>query len=373
MAKTPLIARIGAALTAFSGQPENRSALADAVVQKGSAWPFNRVPVIDGAAGGVSIHQPYAQSAWVMRAIKEVAGPISAIDLKAMVGWLKLSGECFVILPLEFTVPFPDRVAAWPQLLLARPAAMRAEKGSTGELLAWIYTGRNGVTTRFLPEQVIQPKFWNPYDDLRGMSEYEAAHVATEADYLSGRFALNIARANGDTGVVITVKGGAVPDDAQQEQIRNSLRLKAQKSQRGEFSSVFIPGDLEVQDPKIKSPDAQFVAQRLENRHEIYIALGVPPSMADVTQSYSIGSASDRYCRPFGASGLIPPPNSATSACRPRTPANTSTSISRASPVTTSDILMRACCPWRWAVCRRNSRRMIPRSARTWLAWRCGL
>lgn len=325
MAKTPLIARLGAALSAFAAQPEVRTPDAE-VVQKGSAWPFNRVPVIDGAAGGASMHRPYAQSAWVMRAIKEVSGPISAVDLKfsdgdteiegeawmefwqqpvknlplpefidALVGWLKLAGECFIILPPEFTVPFPDRVAVWPKLLVARPAAMRAEKNSQGELLFWTYTGRNGVTARFLPEQVIQPKFWNPYDDIRGMSEYEAAHVATEADYLSGKFALNIARANGDTGVIVSVKGGGVVDDVQQEQIRNSLRMKALKSQRGEFSSVFIPGDLEVQDPKIKSPDAQFVAQRLENRHEIYIAFGVPPSMADVTQSYSIGSASDRY------------------------------------------------------------------------------
>ncbi|HEX9046350.1 MAG TPA: phage minor head protein, partial [Verrucomicrobiae bacterium] len=114
-------------------------------------------------------------------------------------------------------------------------------------------------------------------------------------DYLSGKFALNLARANGDTGVIIGVEGGTMPDDGQMEQIRNQLRLKQEKSRRGEFASVFVPANLKIEDPKVRMPDAEFTAQRLENRHEIYVAFGLPPSMADVVQSYSVGSASDRY------------------------------------------------------------------------------
>ena len=302
------------------------SAEAGAVVQKGSAWPFNRVPVIDGAGFADKMHHPYEESVWVMRGIKQVTGPIQAVTLRfyaddvevtdapwlnfwkkpvagmtlgdfleALVGWLKLSGENFIILPDEFTVPFPDRVKAWPQLQLARPDRMRAVKNSAGELDHWQFTPPSAKPLRMEPEQVLQPKYWNPYDAIRGMSEYESARVATEADYLSGKFALNLARANGDTGVIVGVEGSTMPDDTQMEQIRNSLRLKQEKSRRGEFASVFVPANLKIEDPKIRTPDAQFVAQRLENRHEIYIAFGLPPGMADVTQSYSIGSASDRY------------------------------------------------------------------------------
>ena len=291
----------------------------------GTPFPFDRIPLLEGGMGD-SVSKPFEQSAWVLRAIKEISGPIAAVELKfyagdteitdapwlkfwrqpvrnlsgadfieALVGWLKLNGEAFLILPPELTKPFPEVATGWPQLLLARPDCMRAEVSSTGELLGWEYLGSKGQRMKLTVEQVIQPRFWNPYDPIRGLSEYESARVATEADYLAGKFALNLARANGDTGVIVSVKGGGIPDDAQQKQITSALRLKQQKSQRGEFSSIFVPADLEVQDPKVRVMDAAQVAQRLENRHEIYLAFGVPPSMADIAASYSVGSASDWY------------------------------------------------------------------------------
>lgn len=312
--KPPILARLGAALTAFADTTK-RSLAGDL---------FIRGQDLDSEGTGLS--KPYEKSAWVQRAIKEIAGPISAVELKfyqgdteitaapwlkfwqkpltnltqsdfieALVGWLKLSGEAFLILPPEFAGKFPEVMTAWPKLQLVRPHCMKAIKDADGKLIAWEYRGAKGQRTQFPLEQVIQPRYWNPYDDLRGMSEYEAARVATEADYLSGKFSLNLARANGDTGVIVSLKSGGMLLDGQQEQITSALRLKQQKSLRGQFSSIFLPADMEVQDPKVRAPDAQFVAQRLQNRHEIYIAFGVPPSMADVVASYSVGSASDWY------------------------------------------------------------------------------
>lgn len=273
-----------------------------------------------------SLTRPYQQSVWVQRAIKEISGPIAAVELKfyqgdteitaapwldfwkkplanltqadfieALTGWLKLSGEAFIILPEQFAGKFPEVIKGWPALTLARPDCMKAIKDDAGALIAWEYRGHKGTRIRFPLEQVIQPRFWNPYDDLRGMSEYESARVATEADYLAGKFSLNMSRANGDTGVVVTMKSGSSLDDTQQQQVRDQLRFKQAKARRGEYASIFVPADLEIQDPKVRAPDAQFVAQRLQNRHEIYIAFGVPPSMADVVASYSVGSASDWY------------------------------------------------------------------------------
>ena len=317
------IAKLGAALSAFAG--ETREVPATEVAQKGSAWPFNRVPLMDGGGAGDKLRKPFKDSVWVQRAIKTISTNISSVTLRfrcgdqeiedapwlsfwkkpvagmttgdfieAMVGWLKLAGEDFILVPDEMTVPFPEARNAWPQLVLVRPDQMRAVKDGQGQLLCWDYS-QSGQHLKLFPDQLIQIKYWNPYDAIRGMSEYESAHVASESDYLSGKFALNLARANGDTGVIVSVEGNAMPDDPQMEQIRNSLRLKAQKSRNGEFSSIFIPANLKIADPQIRTPDSDFVAQRLENRHEIYIAFGLPPGMADVTQSYSIGAASDRY------------------------------------------------------------------------------
>jgi len=285
---------------------------------------FVRGEDLDGNGTASSLSRPYEKSVWVQRAIKEVSGPIAAVELKfyegdreitsapwldfwrkpvanlsqsdfieAITGWLKLAGEAFIVLPTEFSGKFLEVKPKLPPLRLIRPDCMK-HVVQEGKLVQWEFrSGRQQET--FLPEQVIQPKYWNPYDDFRGMSEYEAARVATEGDYLSGKFALNLARANGDTGLIIGIKGGGLPNDDQQRQIREQLKLKALRSHRGDFSSMFLPADLEVQDPKVRAPDAQFVAQRLANRHEIYIAFGVPPSMADVVASYSVGSASDWY------------------------------------------------------------------------------
>jgi len=308
--KPSIVSRFKSALAVFKagGLPEQ--------------W-FDRAIASLGGSG--KVEKPYEQSVWVQRAIKEISGPIAAVDIKfyqgeteitdapwlnfwrkpcrnltqadfieALVGWLKLNGEAFIILQPEFTVPFPEVRQQWPFLMLACPEDMTAVMEGS-ELIGWQYRAPKGAALRLSPEQVIQLRYWNPYDKIRGMSEYEAARVATEADYLAGTFALNMARSNGDTGIVLTMKEGSSLTSEQQQQVRDQLRAKQEKARRGEYASIFVPADLEIQDPKVRAPDAQFVAQRLQNRHEIYIAFGVPPSMADIVASYSVGSASDWY------------------------------------------------------------------------------
>ncbi|HEX9046626.1 MAG TPA: hypothetical protein VF988_06335, partial [Verrucomicrobiae bacterium] len=156
--KLNFLARLGSALTAFSSSFSSSSS-SSAPVTKGAAWPFDRVPLIDGSGYIDKLNKPYADSVWVSRAIKQVAAPIQSVTLRfyangkeitdapwlsfwkrpvkgmtqgdlieALVGWLKLSGESFIILPDEFSLPFPDRAVAWPPLILARPDRMRAIK-----------------------------------------------------------------------------------------------------------------------------------------------------------------------------------------------------------------------------------------------------
>ena len=325
--------RIGNAFHALGGRtPEPAQKAA------GAPFPFDKIPVT-GGGGGDRLSRPFEESVWVQAAIKKVSGPITEVTLRfrdpstkqeiedgpwlefwqapaahadysvfveSLVGWLKLDGENFILLQPEFAKPFPDVVTKWPPLMLARPDCVRAVV-KHGQLEAWEIRSRDGGRLLLPVNQVIHSKYWNPYDDIRGMSEYEAARVAAEGDYLSGKFALNIARSNGNTGLIVNLDGAGVPDEAQQQQINQSLRLWQEKSRRGEFSTVMIPAGLKLDDPRIKSTDANFVAQRLQNRHEIFIAFGVPPSMADIQASYSVGSASDWYrlivdsCIPAGS------------------------------------------------------------------------
>lgn len=287
------------------------------IIRKGGWKAFDRLAI--DSSSGESLDSPYKQSVWVMRAIKLVSGPISAVPLKfslneedyedpsltefwrlpsrglslydfieASVGWLKLKGETFWVMDdtwLQVGIP-------QSRLMVIRPDAM-TEVVAGDELVGWRYNTTAGVR-QLLPNQVVQAKYWNPYNVWRGMAEYDPAEIATQADYLAGKFNLNIMRHNGDTGPYVVSKSGQL-DDAQREQITNSLRMKRDMSLRGQFRPVFLSGDLSVEDSKVQAPDANFVANRLASRHEIFIAFGVPPSMADKMESYSVGSASDWY------------------------------------------------------------------------------
>jgi len=292
-------------------------------VWRGSIAPFDRLP-LSGDSAGDKIKSPYQQSVWVQRAIKTVANPIASVPLcfyegeteledpaltafwenparglsradfiEALAGWLKLEGEAFILLDDNFLVPFPEIRTAWPQLILARPDRMR-EVITGGTLAGWQFLDGKGKSFTLLPEQVIHLKFWNPYNEWRGLSELEAAFIAADADYLSANFERNLMAANGDRGNIVIAKGGALTDP-QKTQIEAALRQKQAAVRSGNFRTIFLTGDVAIEDPKIQAPDANFVASRLQKRHEIAIAFGVPPSMFDVVASYSVGSASDRF------------------------------------------------------------------------------
>jgi hypothetical protein len=307
------------------------SASAPAPRKKGSIAPFDRIGAADVNGGTrASLTHPYANSVWVQRAIKHVAGPISAIPLefeadlpagpqphtdpalaawwrrpavglrladflRATVGWRKLAGESFWLLGDEALVPFPAArdLARVPPMILARPDRMR-HIVTGGQLIGWSYLDADGISHALLPEQVIQLKEWNPYDPWRGLPEYASAHVAAETNYLAGVYGQNLMRNNGDRGPFISAPGG-IPTDAQQEQIVAALRAKRAAASRGEFIPTFLTAEIKVQDPAIQALDASVIQMRLSDRHEVFVAFGVPPSMAEVTASYSIGSASDRY------------------------------------------------------------------------------
>ena len=291
---------------------------------------------------------PYSQSAWVQSAIKKVAQPISAVGVdfyragtgargrgrgrrayttsrgvvrrsddqavelpameeflrapmqgmdrtdlvEATVGWLKLAGESFWILPDDVLIMHPNERRTF-QIIVGRPDRMR-HVDENGAIKGWVFSDAKGRSIPLLAEQVIHTKFWNPYDPYRGLGEFEAARIAADSAWLAGKFKRNLMAGNGDTGPYVVAKNG-IPSDEQREQILEELRRKRAAQLRGEFRPIFLSGDIAVEDPRIRVVDAAFIAGQIEDRHEIYVAFGVPPSMADVKAAYSIGSASDFY------------------------------------------------------------------------------
>lgn len=305
---------------------------------KGSIAPFDRFIDLGGSTSAEKLNQPYAKSLWVARAIKHVTDPITSVPLRfsteergreaiddpelieawetpaigpegpmgwrdvvsATIGWLKLTGEAFWIFDDRVLVKpkdmaFPDvGFSAVPSFVIARPDRMRHVCDGFGRLVGWEFTDASGRKQTLLPEQVVHPKLWNPYDDIRGLGEYEQAKLAAESDYMGATFKLNLAKNNGDQGVYIIAKSGIV-NDAQRAQMVAQLREKRAMQQAGHFKPVFLTGDITIEDPKVRAVDGAFNESMMQDAHRIFVAFGVPPSLADVVPSYSVGSASDYY------------------------------------------------------------------------------
>ena len=301
------------------------------VVQKAAA-PWNTFAGTVGTTGARLV-QPYEHSAFVQAAVRMIAQPISAIPLRfyqtrgpgqgrggngqipinqgplvdfwarpggdgmdaqdfweATIGWLQLQGEAFWIGDDSWLL---STVSQRNPLVLARPDRMRPlmEKNV---LQGWELTDASGNGHALTTDQVIHLKFWNPYHPVRGLAPYLAAALAAEADWLGSKFIRALMENNGDTGQFLIAKG-APPTDDQRTQIVRALREKKDLALRGIFKPMFLTGDIAVENAQIQAADANLVATRQLLRDEIAIAFGIPPSRFQARQSYSIGSASDRY------------------------------------------------------------------------------
>jgi phage portal protein BeeE len=305
-----------------------RISTAAALLFRSPGYNFDRPLDGGGALAGPQMRRPFAESVYVMAAIQHIAKPIAAVPLEfygagesetpvndprlaklwrrparrvgslaefvlGSVGWRKLAGESFWLLDDRALVPFPEARGELPPLILARPDRMRHVEAD-GELAGWEFTDGRGRRHLLVPEQVIHLKQWNPYDDFRGLGNYEAARLAAETESANERFQLSLAQNNGDQGVYVVAKSG-VPDDGQKTQIIAQLREKRALQQRGIFRPIFLGGDISVEDPKVRAVDAAFLEGSRLSAEKIYLAFGVPVSMASKTESYSIGSASDYF------------------------------------------------------------------------------
>ncbi len=238
----------------------------------------------------VPVTDPDTLAFWSQPA-ETASGAISQGDfMELCVKWIALKGQAFLILDDTWLSP---RGVKSPILLARADRMTPIMRGDV--LLGWSFVDGIGARFNLLPWQVIRPRHLNPYNDAEGLSALSPARVAVDADYAAGVFARNTAASNGDQGVYVIAKGGAALSPEQKEHIIAQLRQKAQLSREGKYTPAFLTADVAVEDPKIKTVDAAFNEGRMESRHEIAVAFGVPPSMMDRMESYSVGAASDRF------------------------------------------------------------------------------
>lgn len=278
--------------------------------------------------------QPYRQSAWVRAAINLISGEISSRPLKfydgekafedtkfldwwtspalgidsigrtqripladvleQLTAWAKLKGEFFLLLDDAWLLATaPRNPAALTPFIIADPDRVRLILNN-GTLTGYEYIDPAGRRFAFVPDQVLHWHNFNPYDPYRGIGDLQAATVAAEAAHATGIYIRDLMRNNNDQGYIVVGKSGVATDE-QRDQVTAALIAKRAALARGQAKDLFLTGDITVDRPKEQAAGADLHAGKALSHQEVFIAFGVPPSMAEVKASYSIGSASDRY------------------------------------------------------------------------------
>lgn len=294
--------------------------------------PFLRGDADGTAVGGsTQIGDPFGESPWVHAAVNHVAGPIGQARLQLLdasseepiddanlrafwqqpaanvgpdgfaisraelvettVALRRVYGQAFWILDESWEY----RSTQKSPILLAGPRQMTPLYGAGGQLAGWRYIGPRGWSENFPVHQVLNLKMKNPAcpESPIGVSPWESARVHAETEAASASFAKRLMDRNGESDPYLINKTGGMLSDEQILQMKSQWRRRVQAARNGKRDITLWSADVEMVTPKIESQDASFVAARLGDREAIFIAFGVPASMAQKMESYSIGSASD--------------------------------------------------------------------------------
>lgn len=326
--------------------PPAATALAQRIVRSFASDFASGRDADDASGNAVRLSEPYKQSTWVYSAVNLIADELAGMPVKFYGGeneyddakftawwaapalgvptsigaqprlpiadvihdlaaWAKLEGEFFILLDDAWVIGQGRRnPAALTPFIIARPDRVRLIVRA-GVLDGYEYIDAGGHRSVYVPEQVIHWKAFNPYDDWRGFGALQAAKLAAEGAFLTGAYIRDLMRNNGDQGFIVIGKTG-VADETQRLQIVADLRAKRAALRRGVAKDLFLTGDITVDRPKQDSASTELNQTRALSHQEVYIAFGVPPSMAEVKASYSIGKDSDRYqlitgtCMPLG-------------------------------------------------------------------------
>ncbi len=203
-------------------------------------------------------------------------------ELRVM--WLLLRGEC-VRLPVFERDPRAPGGRRLTGVVMPDPARLR-HIIRDHRLAGWEYSSpapQGGRGTQvYLPEEVWFERLPNPFDTWRGLPPLQVAAAAARTDYSAAAFMRGVIENNGDIGTII--RSAEAVDPEQQDQIIEML--KARKRPPGlPDRPVFLPGTVDVIQPRLSSSDLQFLENRKFSRAEICAAFGVPEEILTSTDT----------------------------------------------------------------------------------------
>lgn len=252
---------------------------------------------------GSSVTDPYSQSVWVYASVSKIATNISRVPLKfyrkdegskdgkvevtegpivdlfkapnphmsssqlieSTMSYLGISGEAFWILENENNVTkLPTEMWSFHPRRF-EPVYDR----KSNILLGWKYNGTN--TVYFGLNEVVQFKYFNPNNDIRGMSPITAAMTSVNQDYYAGQYNEAFFKEGAVTSGFIVSKQPL--NDIQYRRLREQFDDRHKGAQKAHRIGI-LEGETDFKENKMTQKDMDFIKSKEVTKKEIFAAYG---------------------------------------------------------------------------------------------------
>lgn len=264
----------------------------DATFQK-SLWQLS------GGAGRDSLEEPYKNSVWVYASINTRAknaakvplrlykrseqdkpiesGPLfnlirnpnpfmtHKVMIEAISIFMDLHGEVALLLKRPDITTTPVNI--W--VLNPKRFDMVYNKEKKAQV-GWLYNGVSDIPLKTF--EVLLLKYFNPYNDLRGLSPLEPAKLGVNQDYYAAKYNENFFKQGAKVGGFISVDGEL--DDKQFNRMINQFEERHQGYERA-HRILLMEGGAKFTEAKLTQKDMEFIQLRKLSRQEIFAAYKV--------------------------------------------------------------------------------------------------
>jgi len=249
--------------------------------------------------GENEIEKPAGQYAWLWKLFNNVGPYMNRYALiESIPLWLSMRGECFWWLIREnVTGKIPSRIR------ILEPEYLR-ENVHNGEVVQWTYQAPDKSKILIDPKDIIQFKYYNPYNRFRGLSPLTATLLGLHIDYSAAALNYYFFNNNAAMGGFITTKSESITD-----QEKDAIELRIAKRHRG-LSKTGLMGVLShgsyFTPVTIAQKDMEYIPQRKWSRAEVFAVLSVNPALCGILEDASIKSNVREQKKALFENNLIP-------------------------------------------------------------------
>lgn len=156
------------------------------------------------------------------------------------------------------------------------------EKTDEGQLTGWRYgpVGESENAIEYESAQVVQFKFDDPDNDIRGLSLLSSLELTVASDLFAMKFNERFFENSAHTGIIFSMKNSS------KEEVDRNREWMTQNyvGTENAHKPILLEGDIEVNKSVSTRQEMQFIEGRKFNRQEILSVLDIDPSKLGITE-----------------------------------------------------------------------------------------